>query len=114
MARLWIAGEEAVEEDDRLPRRVCGATPNFHTEATQPRTAGKPFHQRRNDPPFAEMRGQLITTKKLEPTPAERNRVDMKLARKAHAEWLIAEDPHLIYIDESGFNLWTSRTRGRS
>lgn len=60
------------------------------------------------------LRGQLITMKKLEPTPAERNRVDVKLARKAHAEWLIAEDPHLIYIDESGFNLWTNRTRGRS
>ena len=52
--------------------------------------------------------------KKLEPTPAERNRVDVKLARKAHVEWLIAEEPHLIYIDESGFNLWTHRTRGRS
>ena len=49
------------------------------------------------------LRGQLITMKKLEPTPAERNRVDVKLARKAHAEWLLAEDPHLIYIDESGF-----------
>lgn len=60
------------------------------------------------------LRGQLITMKKLEPTPADRNRVDVKLARKAHAEWLLAEDPHLIYIDESGFNLWTSRTRGRS
>ena len=32
--------------------------------------------------------------KKLEPTPAERNRVDVKLARKAHAEWLIASHIH--------------------
>ena len=52
--------------------------------------------------------------KKLEAASAERNREDVKLARKAHAEWLIAEDPHIIYIDESSFNVWTSRTRGRS
>ena len=95
---------------------MCGATPNVHTETAQPGAttadAGKP--------PISDttvhrlLRGQLITLKKLEAAPAERNRADVKLARKTHVEWLIAEDPHIIYIDESGFNLWTSRTRGRS
>lgn len=60
------------------------------------------------------LRGCLITMKKLESPPADRNRMDVKLARKAHAEWLTPIDPHIIYIDESGFNLWTSRTRGRA
>ena len=30
------------------------------------------------------------------------------------SEMCIRDSPHLIYIDESGLNLWTSRTRGRS
>lgn len=60
------------------------------------------------------LRGQLITMKKLETPPAERNRQDVKEARKAHAEWVVGQDPHLVYIDESGFNLWLNRTRGRS
>ena len=58
--------------------------------------------------------GQLITLKKLESVPAERDRPDVVDAREIHAEWFILNIDEVIYIDESGFNLWTSRTRGRA
>ena len=45
------------------------------------------------------LRGQLITMKKLETPPAERNRQDVKEARRDHARWPVAEDPNLVYID---------------
>ena len=44
--------------------------------------------------------------------PAERNRDDVKMARRLYAEWLLDNQSELIYIDESGFYLWTSRTKG--
>ena len=57
---------------------------------------------------------QLITLKKMENVPQERNRDDVVEARKEHAEWFVTNVEEIIYIDESGFNLWTARTRGRA
>lgn len=33
--------------------------------------------------------------------PAESNRLNVKKAGKAHAEWVVIDDPHRVYIDES-------------
>lgn len=57
---------------------------------------------------------QLITLKKLEHVPEERNRDDVVDARRQHAEWFVTNVDEVVYIDESGFNLWTARTRGRA
>lgn len=60
--------------------------------------------------------GQLITMKKLEDCPARRNAVDVKEARAEYAEWYLDEgiSKTIIYIDESSFNIFTKRTRGRA
>ncbi len=59
---------------------------------------------------------KLITTKKLEDCPAQRNSPRVKAARANHAQWYLA-NVNLgvqIYIDETSFNLFTRRTRGRA
>ena len=62
------------------------------------------------------LKGQLITLKKMDP--AERNRDDVKHARRIHCEWLLqgqeGDLAELLYTDEAGFNLWMARTRGRA
>lgn len=62
------------------------------------------------------LRSQLITMKKLEVQPANRNSVDVKNKRQEFANWILEEGVHreLIFIDEAGFNLWLKRTQGRS
>lgn len=63
------------------------------------------------------LEGQLISVKLLHTSPAERNREDVKVARKEYANWLLLDGQradHLVFIDESGFNIWTKRTFGRS
>ena len=59
--------------------------------------------------------GLLITTKKLEDAPAERNSDRTKQQRHAFATWLMHEvqETEFIFIDEAGINIWTKRTRGR-
>lgn len=59
---------------------------------------------------------QMITLKKIENIPAERNSDPLKEVRKEHAQWLFDVGDHreLIYVDESGYNLWISRTRARA
>ena len=60
--------------------------------------------------------GQLITMKKLEDIPIDRNRIDVKNDRREYARWLTTEalNENLIYVDECGFNLFTQRTRRRA
>ena len=59
---------------------------------------------------------RFISLKKLEAVPAERNRQDVKDGRKDLAEWFLGDGDaqEVIFIDESGYNLWISRTRGRA
>ena len=62
-------------------------------------------------------KGMFDSLKKLEPQPADRNRQDVKEERKKYAQWFIENvviSPLTIFIDESGYNVWTSRTRERS
>ena len=59
--------------------------------------------------------GRLITTKKLQDCPAQRNSVRVKADRRAYVEWYLADPTRtLVFVDESCFNLFTRRTRGRA
>lgn len=61
--------------------------------------------------------GLFFTMKKLEAAPFDRNRDDVKEERHRYATWFLEVancNPRIVYIDESGFNVWTQRTRGRA
>ena len=61
--------------------------------------------------------GMFFTIKKLEASPSDRNRPDVKMERKEYARWFLQDanrSPRVVYIDESGYNVWTQRTRGRA
>ena len=61
--------------------------------------------------------GRLITMKKLEDAPLERNRDETKEGRRRFADWLMNDGinrQELIFIDEAGINLYCARTRGRA
>lgn len=60
------------------------------------------------------LQGQLVTIKKLENAEQNRNSDHVKEARQLYGEWLLQNDGEIIFIDESGFHLWLSRTRGRA
>ena len=64
----------------------------------------------------AMLDGQLITLKKLEDAPFERNSPAVKQERRNYATWFTREgvNRNLIYVDECGFNIYTRRTRGRA
>ena len=60
--------------------------------------------------------GMLYTVKKVKPVPAERNKPETIEERKTFATWFLEEgiNADCIFVDETNFNLHTSRTRGRS
>lgn len=60
--------------------------------------------------------GKIFTTKKLEDCPAERNSLRTKNLRRAYADWYLQEGltQTLVYVDETCFNIFTRRTRGRA
>ena len=63
------------------------------------------------------LNGRLICLKKLENCPAERNSDQTKNLHRECAEWFLNDGVNrqeLIYIDETGGNLYLSRTRGRA
>jgi len=63
------------------------------------------------------LNGMLITIKKLETNPFERNSDRVKTIRKDYSDFFLQEGvlyERVIFLDESGYNLWTARTRGRS
>ncbi|KAG7169799.1 putative DDE superfamily endonuclease domain-containing protein 24 [Homarus americanus] len=62
------------------------------------------------------LEGELISLKMSRDCPTERNSPAVKEARHAYATWMLATglQQQLVYIDETGFNLWTKRTYGRA
>lgn len=58
--------------------------------------------------------GQLITLKKLQSNPIDWNTDEVKEARRDYMQWLVNEgmQENFVFQDETGFNLWTARTRG--
>ena len=77
-----------------------------------------PNHPRISRSTLANMlSGQLIVTKQLRDVPQERNTDATKNRRHDFAQWLMQEGVNhaeIIFIDESGINLWLKRTRGRA
>ena len=60
--------------------------------------------------------GMFYSLKKLSIQPQNRNSDSVKQERIVYANWFLSNlvDKKCVYIDESGINLWTHRTRGRS
>lgn len=59
--------------------------------------------------------GFLYTLKKVENVPEARNSIVNKQKRGNYAQWFRDHaDETFIFYDESGFDLWQSRTRGRA
>ena len=62
------------------------------------------------------LQGELITLKLARNIPNNRNSPQVKTLRLEYANWMYAEGihKHRIYIDETGFNLYTRRAYGRA
>ena len=56
--------------------------------------------------------GMLYTLKLAHTIPADRNRADVIQRRNEYAHWFLEEANlnHTVFIDECGFNIWTSRS----
>ena len=65
----------------------------------------------------AALDGMLITLKKLDSRSIQCNSISVKVRRKTYSDWFLQNgilNSHIVFIDESGFNLHTTRSRGRS
>ena len=62
------------------------------------------------------LEGMLFSLKLARPLPADRNRPDVIQKRYDYANWFMghAVVNHCVFIDECGFNIWTSRSQGRA
>lgn len=61
------------------------------------------------------LKGQLYSTKNVEVIAEARNSAENKAKRRDFAEWFLnVSHEDFVFIDESGFDLWQSRTRGRA
>ncbi|KAG7168394.1 putative DDE superfamily endonuclease domain-containing protein 1 [Homarus americanus] len=60
--------------------------------------------------------GELITLKQVHNVSANRNSEEMKAARVAFAQYMYEDGihQHCVYVDETGYNLYTCRTYGRA
>ena len=60
--------------------------------------------------------GMLFRVKLSRPLLAERNRPDVIEKRYAYANWFMGHAivNHSVFIDECGYNIWTSRSQGRA
>ena len=62
------------------------------------------------------LEGMLFRIKLARPVPADRNRPDVIQKRLDYANWFMghAVMNHTVFIDECGYNIWTSRSQGRA
>ena len=62
------------------------------------------------------LEGEAITLKMFRDCPAERNSEAVLDSRREYAQWMMQDgiNRHRIYVDETGYNLWTKRTYGRA
>ncbi|KAG7157487.1 hypothetical protein Hamer_G005930 [Homarus americanus] len=60
--------------------------------------------------------GKLITLKQVHNVPANHNSEDVKAARVALAQYMCEDGihQHRVYVDKTGYNLYTCRTYGRA
>ena len=61
------------------------------------------------------LEGMLFRVKLVWPVPADRNRRDVLQRRQEYGNWFMnhAIMRHCVFIDECGYNVWTSRNHGR-
>ena len=62
------------------------------------------------------LEGELITLKQARNIVGNRNSPEVKAERLAYAHWMyeIGLQKHRVYVDETGFNLYTKRAYGRA
>ena len=62
------------------------------------------------------LEGMLFTLKLVRPLPTDRNRPDVIEKRFQYANWFMTHAVlhHCVFIDECGFNIWTSRSQERA
>ena len=65
------------------------------------------------------LKHQLIVLKRMETVQQDRNLKNVLQARRKYGDWLLnivngINPRKLIFVNESGFNLWISRMRGRA
>ena len=60
--------------------------------------------------------GMLFRVKLARPLPADRNRPDVLNKRVDYATWFMnhAVVRHCVFVDECGYNIWTTRSHGRA
>ena len=60
--------------------------------------------------------GMLFRVKVARHLPAERKRPDVLERRAAYANWFMNRGvvQHSVFVDECGYNMWTSRSQGRT
>ena len=61
------------------------------------------------------LEGMLFSLKLARPLPTNRNRPDV-IQKRHYANWFKGHVVvnHCLFIDECGFNIWTSRSQGRA
>ena len=62
------------------------------------------------------LKGMLYRVKLARPLPADRNRPDVLQKRVEYGNWFMghAVVNHTVFIDECGYNIWTTRSQGRA
>ena len=96
--------EEILSENPTLTLEAIHAELRERLPAVHARTIAK------------HLDGMLYTLTLAHGVPAERNRADFIERRNENAHWFLEEANlhHPVFIDECGFNIWTSRSQGRS
>ncbi|KAG7173016.1 putative DDE superfamily endonuclease domain-containing protein 2 [Homarus americanus] len=70
----------------------------------------------RRPPVSRALDGELITLKQVHNVPADRNLEDVKAARVALTQYMCEDGihQHRVYVDATGYNLYTCKTYGRA
>lgn len=100
--------EEIIEENPCVTLKVIN-------ERLRQRCPGKPHVCDRTIGNICD--GLLYTVKKLQIHGVNRNADHVKVERILYANWFLQEAilaTRLVFVDESGFNMWTTRSQGRS
>ncbi|XP_072168667.1 uncharacterized protein [Diadema setosum] len=119
--KLPRAGERNVKMDDEMRARLQHIVDNnpLATLEQMKRDLQAVFTQK---PPVSvstiarALDGMLITSKLAEDVPDARNSPRILDMRVEYAQWFMAEGvvAHCVFIDETGYNIWTRRSFGRA
>lgn len=93
-------GRRTVGDQETIDCFIKTVDKNICVRTSQPRastSAAVEISRVSDSTIHSQLRGQVITLNKVETPPAERNLLDWKEARKAHLDWLVA-DNHFLYM----------------